>query len=118
MSNRRYKPKHSFDQLISDGTGPSSLIADENFWQSVHSDATAIALELEDHNEREVLSGMESLQCKVDHGIPFLVEDVDSVISQIMAQDSLIKITEILLESEHGNIILSPTLIHINSQSL
>lgn len=98
---------------MSDGTGPLSLIADEKFWQSVHSDA---ALGLGDHEreegergeEGEALSEMESLQCKADHSVPFLVENFDGVISQTVAQDSLIKVIWILLESDHGNIALPP----------
>lgn len=32
---KKYQPKHSFDRLILDSSGPLSVLADEEFWKDL-----------------------------------------------------------------------------------
>ncbi|PJF19522.1 hypothetical protein PSACC_00666 [Paramicrosporidium saccamoebae] len=101
---KAYKPKHSFAKLISDGTGPRSVLADDGFWKYTHdSDRKS---ELEEPDLDCLGSEDPALECPKDTGVPFPTMGAGSD-----CKDGVVKIARILLGNHHVSSFMAEQLL-------
>jgi hypothetical protein len=99
-----YKPKHSFAKLISDGTGPHSVLADDDFWQCPPDNDHKSELEEPLHS-----LGSEdlALECPKDTEVLFKTSS-----SHTQYKDAIGKMARILLNNQYIATFLAEQLLN------